>query len=161
MTDNRMDKRARKSSPKKRRAPSRLPQIFIIGGVILLAFVIIGFKKKPATQMIAGSGGLPQAQLEDALKAGKPALAFFHSDNCQQCIIMIETVDQVFPEFESQVELVDVNVYDPVNEPLMRSVRLQYIPTLVFYDRAGKYQSIVGVMSAEVLREKLSVLAGR
>ncbi len=36
---------------------------------------------------------LPEAQLERLLAAGQPTLAFFHSNNCVQCIKMMEVVD--------------------------------------------------------------------
>jgi len=57
------------------------------------------------------------------------------------------------------VLLVDVYVYDEKNEPLLKKVGLQYIPTLIFYDRAGKEQVSVGVMEAEQLRQSLAALA--
>ena len=148
--------------PKKNhRNPSRLPQLLILGGVILLAWVVLAFKdQSPAADTPISTSALPQAQLDRALSAGKPALAFFHSNNCQQCIIMIDTVERVFPEFTNHVALVDINVYDPNNEPLLEKVRLQYIPTLVFYDQQGQEETFVGVMEADVLRQRLRSLAG-
>jgi thiol:disulfide interchange protein len=145
---------------KKRRKPSLLPQFLTIGGVFLLALVLLALKDRSPAQAPASTGTLPQAQLEGALRAGKPALAFFHSNNCEQCIIMVETVEQVFPEFTNTVALVDINVYDPNNEPLLQKVGLQYIPTLIFYDQHGQGQTFVGVMEADVLRQRLNSLAG-
>jgi hypothetical protein len=37
---------------------------------------------------------------------------------------------------------------------------LQYIPTLIFYDQAGKEQVSVGVMEPDELRQVLAALAG-
>lgn len=139
---------------------SRLAQFLVIGGVILLALVVLTLKDQPQTQTTVSNSALPEAQLERALSAGMPTLAFFHSNNCEQCLIMIKTVDQVLPEFAGAVTLVDVNVYDPNNEPLLRKVRLQYIPTLVFFDRSGQGQIHVGVMEPDVLRQQLSKLVG-
>jgi thiol:disulfide interchange protein len=147
-------------SKKSLRKPSRLPQFLIIGGVVLLVLLFLLLKDRSPAEVPASAGALPQAQLEDALRAGKPALAFFHSNNCKQCIIMIETVEQVFPEFDSTVVLVDINVYDPNNEPFLQQIGLQYIPTLMFYDQYGQEQTYVGVMEADVLRQRLSSLAG-
>ena len=42
---------------------------------------------------------------------------------------------------------------------LLEQVGLQYIPTLIFYDRTGKEQVSVGVMEAEQLRQTLAALA--
>jgi thioredoxin-like negative regulator of GroEL len=139
---------------------SHLPQYLIFAGVVLIAFVLLVLKDRSQPEAPASTSALPQAQLERALSASQPALAFFHSNNCEQCIIMIETVDQVYPEFAASIDLVDVNVYDPKNEPLLQKVRLQYIPTLVFFDKAGQAQTHVGVMEADTLRQRLSSLSG-
>ncbi len=144
----------RKQTPKN----PALPRFLIVLGLVLLIAVVLIVKGKP--QASTSAGDLPEAQLENALRAGKPVLAFFHSSSCEQCIIMIKTVGQVFPEFSESVTLVDINVYDPNNQPLLQKVRLQYIPTLIFYDRQRQEQAHVGVMTADVLRQRLSALAG-
>lgn len=168
-------------SKRHRHKPSRLPQILAIVGLLLLVIAILVFKentqvvipaannaKIPEVQLTQtlqdeipqdSSEELPEAQLASALKAGQPILAFFHSNNCHQCIVMVETVSQVYPEFEDAVELVDVNIYDERNERLLQVIRIQYIPTLIFYDRTGKEQVSVGVMEAEQLRQTLAALA--
>jgi thiol:disulfide interchange protein len=140
--------------------PSRLPQILILGGVILLAVMVLALKQNgvPADDSSTSSSALPEAQLDRALEANQPTLAFFHSNNCQQCIEMIGIVDQVYPEFQDTVTLVDIDVYDERNTALLNRVGLQYIPTLIFYDHNGKEQVSVGVMEAEVLRRTLSAL---
>ena len=144
------------------RKPSRLPQVLIVTGIILLVFMILILKpdKTPEISSSTSSADAPAAQLDRALQAGQPTLAFFHSNNCKQCIVMMETVSQVYPEFSTLVTLVDVNVYDEKNAELLKSVGLQYIPTLIFYDHAGNAQVSVGVMEAEQLRQTLANLAG-
>ena len=139
---------------------SSLPQYLILGGVLLLAVFVLLLKGRSQPEIPASVGSLPEVQLEEALSAGKPALAFFHSNNCEQCLIMIHTVEQVYPEFRDSVALVDINVYDPNNETLMGKVGLQYIPTLIFFDQQGQDQTHVGVMTAEILRQRLSSLTG-
>ena len=53
--------------------------------------------------------------------------------------------------------LIDVNVYDAENnEALLQRVRLQYIPMLVFYDRAGNSTLHIGVLEPDALREQLA-----
>lgn len=154
--------RATTKSTRQRHKPSRLPQFLILGGIVLLAILILALKegKAPADAAPASTSALPEAQLDRALQAGQPTLAFFHSNDCQQCIIMMEVVAEVYPEFEKSVTLVDINVYDDRNLALLQRVRLQYIPTLIFYDRTGKEQVSVGVMEAELLRQTLAALAG-
>lgn len=153
---------SRARSKHKQRKPSRFPQVLVLGGVILLAVMILALKqdKAPADASFSSTSALPEAQLDRALEAGEPTLAFFHSDNCQQCIIMMDVVAQVYPEFENTVTLVDINVYDERNTALLNRVGLQYIPTLIFYDHTGQGQVSVGVMEAEILRQTLSALAG-
>jgi len=85
---------------------------------------------------------------------------FFHSNNCMQCIRMIEIVEQVYPDFSESVPLVDVNVYDERNGDLLQRAGIRFIPTLVFVDRTGQRQEHVGVMEPDALREQLQQLAG-
>ena len=139
--------------------PSRWPQILAVGGLALLVMVILLFKPKPPASTPAAAGDLPADQLQNALAEHRPTLAFFHSNNCHQCIEMTKIVAQVHPEFGDTITLVDVNVYDERNAPLLEQVGLQYIPTLIFYDKTGQRQVSVGVMEAEQLRQTLAALA--
>jgi len=107
-----------------------------------------------------GSDELPEAQLERLVIAGKPALAFFHSNNCVQCIKMMDVVDQVYPEFEGSVALVDVNVYDKRNAALLQRARISAIPTQIFFDRSGQSMVIMGAMTQDEFREQMRALAG-
>ena len=139
-----------------------LPRILVVAGVMILAISILVFKQDRNSNDAATPTpvSIAELQLDRALQAGEPTLAFFHSDNCKQCILMMETVGQVYPEFSTSVTLVDVNVYEMKNTGLLKSVGLQYIPTLIFYDQSGEKQISVGVMGAEQLRQTLAALAG-
>ena len=139
---------------------SHLPQVLALGGLGLLVLAVILLKSRPAEETRAEAGDvLPQEQLEQVLQAGQPALAFFHSNTCQQCIEMIGIVDEVYPDFSGSVALVDVNVYDGRNSALLRQVELQFIPTLICYDQNGEAEVFIGVMTAEQLRQRLTALA--
>ena len=130
-----------------------------IGGILLLKG-----QRKPAVALSAAQGSSPAAvtgpvrsvlpadQLREALAQGRPALVFMHSTNCQSCIEMMKVVDQVYPEFASQIALVDVDVYDDANGPLMQMLGLRYIPTVVAFDREGKASQNVGAMKADAFR---------
>jgi thiol:disulfide interchange protein len=116
-----------------------------------------------ATPGVQGSGlpdELPEAHLERLLEAGQPALVFFHSDNCVQCIKMMEVVAQVYPEFKSGVALVDVNVYDRANARLLQRAQIRAIPTQIFFDRTGQGWVIMGAMTPDQFREQMQALAG-
>lgn len=130
-----------------------------MGGVGLLILAVVLLKSRPAEETRAETADpLPQEQLEQVLQAGQPALVFFHSNTCQQCIEMIGIVGEVYPEFADSVAMVDVNVYDERNADLLQEVRLQFIPTLIFYDQDGQPEVFVGVMPAEQLRQRLASL---
>lgn len=153
----------RRTQKQKSRKYIRLPQFLILNGVILLALVVIALKSQPAAptiQAAVDTGDLPAAQLQRALQAGQPTLAFFHSNNCYQCLVMMETVGQVYPEFASSVALVDVDVYDDHNNDLLRQASIRVIPTLIFYDHQGQEQVHLGVMEADNLRRQLAGLSG-
>jgi thiol-disulfide isomerase/thioredoxin len=102
----------------------------------------------------------PEAQVDALLAAKQPIFAFFHSNTCKQCIDMTAIVEQVYPDFDGQVYLVDVNVYDKANQNLLRRANLRVIPTLIFVDRSGETWGYTGVMPATDLREQLQTLAG-
>ena len=144
-----------------RKAKSVIPQALIVAGVILLALVLLVFKN--TSQATAPSNSryeLPSNQLERALQAGQPTLAFYHSTNCQQCIEMMDIVGRVYPEYTNTITLIDIDVYDSQNVPLLKKVGLRFIPTLMFYDQHGESQTHVGVMEADQLRQTLAALAG-
>ena len=94
----------------------------------------------------------PADQLNMALAGRQPVLVFMHSNTCQSCIDMTGVVQQVYPEFAGQIALVDVDVYDDANGPLMQKLGLRYIPTVVVFDRNGKSVQNVGAMKADAFR---------
>jgi len=179
-------KRRRPRPPEKKALP--VAQWGVIAGVVVLVGAILILKAHrsgvgPATPLASqpmsvaievtpaeGEYGtpplsptptlLPEAQLNQLLAAGEPAFVFFHSNNCVQCVRMIEIVEQVYPDFSDEVALVDVNVYDENNRNLLYRAGIRAIPTLIFIDHAGQAQGYVGVMDAAALREQLQALAG-
>jgi len=154
-------------------------QITIVAGVALLAVAILLFKNQSADppavsladlQMPADEGAdgtttepgdLPQQRWERLLAAGQPTLAFFHSNNCVECTKMIEIVADVYPEFQDSVALVDVDVYDPQNRALLQQARVQYIPTLIFYNTSGEESEfVVGAIPRQRFRFLMRQAAG-
>jgi thiol-disulfide isomerase/thioredoxin len=90
----------------------------IVVGVLALAAALLLIKagNKPQAKSADTFGNPPAVQLQNALADNRPTLAFFHSYTCQQCIDMMEIVDQVYPEFSDSIVLVDIDVYDERNE---------------------------------------------
>lgn len=124
----------------------------------MMITVIIIIKNQSVEQLTSTTNQTAEALLNQYLEEGKPTFVFFHSNNCQSCIDMIAIVDQVYPEFEDTIALVDVNVYDSANQNLLRRANIYSIPTQVFIDRAGQGKVAMGVMSPEDLRTQLLAL---
>lgn len=101
---------------------------------------------------------LPEVQFDQHLAAGRPIVAFFHSNNCVQCVKMIEVVEQVYPDFAGSVALVDVNVYDRQNQNLLRRADIRAIPTIIFVEGARQGQSFIGLMEMDAFRRELQRL---
>jgi thiol:disulfide interchange protein len=144
--------------------------------VVILGIVLLKGRQEPAVVLSAAQGGSPAAmsgraavsnpevvngpfrsvepadQLNQALAGGKPALVFMHSTTCQSCKDMMKVVDQVYPEFAGQVALVDVDVNDKANSPLMQKLGLHYIPTVVVFDSQGQKSQNVGLMKPDAFR---------
>lgn len=87
---------------KHHRKPSPWPKILVIGGLALLVLAVWSFKPKsqPAAPA-AGESQLAEVLLDQALAEKRPTLAFFHSNNCYQCQVMMETVTQAERELEN------------------------------------------------------------
>lgn len=134
------------------------PKWWILSAIGLAIVAVL--LAKPRTALPVDAGLAPDALLEQALAAGHPVLVFYHSLDCHSCVEMMEVVAEVYPEFEATVDLVDVNVYDPSSEAVIRWGGIRYIPTLVFVDRGGGREVKVGTMTLEALQEGLGALGG-
>jgi thiol-disulfide isomerase/thioredoxin len=138
-----------------------LPKILIFAGIVVLVLVVFFVKNQPSqSQSAVPADQSLEAQFDGYLKEGKPTFAFFHSTNCHSCIVMMDTVAQVYPEFKDGVALVDVDVYDDQNGNLLRRAGINSIPTLVFIDRKGQGKVTIGVIEADQLRQQLQILKG-
>lgn len=146
-------------SKKSLKVSTALPKILIIAGILLVVVVILVSKNKPVDSPDLTQES-PEVQLDRHLEERRPVFVFFHSNNCQSCIDMIQIVNQVYPEFKDKVALVDVNVYDATNENLLKRARINSIPTQVFIDATGQGKMAMGVMTPDQLRQQLQMLAG-
>ncbi|MFH1635069.1 MAG: thioredoxin fold domain-containing protein [Chloroflexota bacterium] len=153
MTSQRHSKR--KKSSHKRSFP---PSLLILGGLVLLV-VAVFFLKRDTGNNVEVPLSL-EAQLDAALQEKRPTFIFLHSLDCIPCKEMMEVVAQVYPEFQEQVVLIDVDVYEQRNANILRREGLQAIPTLVFYDSTGERYMHVGVLPAEQMRTVLQNLSG-
>ncbi|MDZ7843507.1 MAG: thioredoxin family protein [Anaerolineales bacterium] len=51
-----------------------------------------------------------EEEFDQAMQAGRPIFVFLHSLDCNPCQVMMENVAEVYPEFEEEDVLIDVNV---------------------------------------------------
>lgn len=142
----------------RRKTSTNFPKILILAGIAILVSGVLILKNQSSRDTIP-SGESAEVQLDQHLEEGKPTFVFFHSNNCKSCLDMIAVVDQVYPDFREEVALVDVNVYDPVNQNLIRRAKIYSIPTQVFIDASGQGKVTLGVMTPEDLRQQLQALA--
>jgi thiol-disulfide isomerase/thioredoxin len=133
------------------------PALLIFAGIALLVLAVIALKSGKQAPAVAVS---LEEQYNQALQEKYPTFVFLHSLDCIPCKEMMDVVAEVQPEFEGQVMLIDVDVYDQRNVNIMRQEALQMIPTLVFYDRQGQRQVQVGVLQPVQLRAVLRSISG-
>lgn len=145
-----------KHSNRKKHAPKNPPTLMILTGIALVLVAVFTLKNNnnPST-----SAALLEAQLDEALAAKHPTFVFLHSTDCIPCKAMMDTVSEVYPDFQDSVVLIDVDIYDQSNKNLMQRERLQSIPTLVFYDEQGRRQVFIGAMPSDQFRDVMTQLA--
>ena len=100
------------------------------------------------------------ARLEELRADGKPAVVYFHSPDCSACEQVQASLDEVYPEFNYTVALLDVDVTNLRYRDLVNQAGVQTAPTLLLLDAGGGEKLIVGEISPRDLRAELEVLAG-
>ncbi len=169
----------RKESKKQEKKP--VFQYVVIISVILIAAALLLVKQaqKKNTPLLSEGDILPIAEqaipviptataitetLEEKIdrlhQEKQPIFAFFHSDDCYLCTEMMKVVDEVYPDYEGKINLVDINVYDEANRNLLVRAQIRAIPTQLFFDSNGEVTVTAGLMSAEQLRAALDLLSG-
>lgn len=144
---------------KKHKSNSKIPLIIVITSLFVVVAIILLIKSGTTEDQPTGSSNA-EATLEQLLSEGKPTFVFYHSTDCNTCKIMMATVAEIYPEFQESVALVDVNVYDSINQNLLQKAQIHSIPTQVFIDSEGNSSVIIGVMEPEVFRQYLASLGG-
>lgn len=145
-----------KHSKRKHNASKNPPTLLILAGIALVLVAVFTIKNGDNSSVSAIS---LEAQLDEALAAKHPTFVFLHSTDCIPCKAMMDTVAEVYPDFQDSVVLIDVDIYDQSNQNLMQRERLQSIPTLVFYDEQGRRQVFIGAMPSDQFRGVLTQLA--
>lgn len=170
--------RSYKKRKNKKQKP-RFNKILIFGGLIVAVILLIFLKDqagKSSTDLdsavlennvssaIAATDveivEVPEERFDRLFLENKPIFAFFHSNNCQRCIDMIYVVEEVFPEYEGEISLIDINVYDEQNGNLLQRAQIQAIPTQIFINSSGETFQTIGLMTADQLRAELENISG-
>lgn len=143
------------SANRKYRPVKNPPTFLILAGIALVLIVIFAFKNGDTSSVSVAS---LETQLDQALSDRRPTFVFLHSTDCIPCKAMMETVADIYPEYQESVTLIDVDIYDPQNQNILRRERLQSIPTLVFYDAQGIRQVYIGAMQPDHFRDVMTQL---
>jgi thiol-disulfide isomerase/thioredoxin len=157
---------------KKNKQKTAINKILVVGGILSIAVLLLFLKNQddrpsvpiPSAPSITSvtpvAPELPEVRLDRLLVEKEPVFAFFHSNNCQLCIKMIGIVNEIYPEYEDKVSLVDINVYDELNKNLLLRSNIHSIPTQIFINKSGEVFQSIGLMSADQLRSELEKLSG-
>ena len=168
-----------RSYKKRKKQKPQFYKYLVVGGIIVGIIFLILLKDQTAKSStdfnsavsennvastivatVVETAETPEEKFDRLLLENEPIFAFFHSNSCQRCIDMINIVEEVFPEFEGKISLVDVNVYDEQSKNLLRRAEVQAIPTQIFIDNSGLTVQTVGLMTADQLRSALENISG-
>lgn len=93
---------------------------------------------------------------EEALRSDVLVLVDFYADWCGPCKMLGPVVEELAAEYEGKVKIGKLNVDENGNTAAKYNVMT--IPTLIFIKNGNVAESIVGVVSKEVLVEKINNL---
>jgi thioredoxin 1 len=92
------------------------------------------------------------------ISQGKPILLDFYANWCGPCQWLLPTVEKLAKEYEGKIEILKVNVDQ--NGELAEQFEVRSIPALFFIKDSQIVDKVKGVVSENVLREKLNLLIG-
>ncbi|HUD21065.1 MAG TPA: thioredoxin family protein [Candidatus Saccharimonadales bacterium] len=88
-------------------------------------------------------------------KDNKITLLDFWAAWCGPCRVMKPIIEEIKKDYDGKLELKEIDVDQPENQPLMDKYQVQAMPTF-FIERDGEViQSFVGAQSKSVLRAAL------
>jgi thioredoxin 1 len=96
---------------------------------LLVALLLLGLAG-------CGSDGSMAARVDQALASGRPTLLEFGANSCSQCRKMSAVMAALAPRFVGRADLIQVDVGNEYD--LTRRFKVIVIPTLVFFDTAGR-----------------------
>jgi len=106
--------------------------IVIAGGLSGLG----NFTKPPQAEVISEPPTNTGKDLKKALKSSKPVLVDFGANKCIPCRQIRPILREIGKEYAGKAHVLIIDVWEL--RELARDYRIQLIPTLVFFDPAGK-----------------------
>jgi thioredoxin len=125
-----------------------------LGLLLLLATGCGGDSEAPPKHLKA----IAEAQFDaEVTRANMPVVVDLYAPWCGPCKILSPRLDALAGEYSGRIKFVQVNVD---NAPaLSQRFKVQAIPTLLFFDKAGTLvETSVGLVSTDTLRTKLDAL---
>ncbi len=92
----------------------------------------------------------------EVLENSEPVLVDFWADWCQPCHAIAPAIEALASEFESSATVGKLNVEE--NSTLAERFAIHSIPSLLFFEDGKEVDRVTGVVSKEVLAEKLAAL---
>ena len=92
----------------------------------------------------------------EVLASSEPVLVDFWADWCQPCHVMAPAVEALASEFEGSAKVGKLDVEEL--PALAERFAIHSIPSLLFFKDGKEVDRVTGVVSKEVLAEKLTAL---
>lgn len=99
---------------------------------------------------------LSKKQLSELMEKDTPIVLDFYADWCGPCQTLLPTVEKLAEEYEGKVEILKVNV--DKNQALAQEFKVRSIPALFFMKKNRVVDSLKGLTSENVLRQKVESL---
>lgn len=96
------------------------------------------------------------AEFNAIINGDKPVFVEFYADWCSDCRNIEPALDELAPQYASEMELIKVNIEE--NKPLAEQYGVRGIPLMLFINGGQVVSQIKGVHAKSALKAKLDEL---